>query len=693
MTCANCARGVSNFLEKKGLEDVHVSFSTNEVSFSPSDQQKLDDIIAGIESLGYEVKKEGEVKQEGRPRFSSLEKKFGFCLVFTIPLFLHMFFPKEAFINNTFVQLALCLPVFAVGMHYFGKSAFGSLKTGIPNMDVLITMGAGAAFIYSLAGTIMGLGHDFLFYETSATILTLVLLGNVIEHKSVEKTTTAISDLGKLQAAKAKKVLNFGSANEQVVEIEAGQVKTGEIISMNAGDKIPADGTVVWGSASVNEAMISGESMPVDKQEGAKVVGATLVESGNLKVKVSATGKETVLAHIIKLVKQAQKEKPMIQKLADRISGIFVPVVLAVSITTFIASVFLFNIGYTQALLNSIAVLVISCPCAMGLATPTAVMVGVGRVARNGILIKGGNTLETFAKIKQIVFDKTGTLTTGEFRVQQLIVYAGQERQEAETIIYNLELHSSHPIAKSLVRELENGGGGIEMRDIEEIRGKGMIGFVGTDRLEFGGRLILNDLKPEVAHDLYLLKNGRLIAGLDLKDELKPGALETVQYFKAKGVKTVLLSGDTYGKCSQVASELKMDEFYAEKLPNEKLEIINELVTNQPTAMVGDGINDAPSLSKATIGISLSNATDVAIQSAQIVLLNGKLEYLRRASAISAATLATIKQNLFWAFFYNVLAIPIAAVGLLNPMVAALSMAFSDVIVIGNSIRLKTRSV
>ena len=448
MTCANCARGVSNFLEKQGLENVNVSFSTSEVTFSPSDQKELDEIISGIENLGYEVAKPEELKTP--QRFSSLEKRFGFCLVFTLPLFMHMFMPAESFINNTWLQLALCIPVFLAGMAYFGKSALSSLKTGVPNMDVLISMGAGAAFFYSVYGSVMGLGHDFLFYETSATILTLVLLGNVIEHKSVQKTTTAINDLGRLQAAKAKRIANFSTPHEHVEEIAATDIQIDDVVLINAGDKIPADGEILWGNGSVDESMITGESLPVEKQTGERVVGATILEAGSLKVKVSATGKNSVLANIIQLVKQAQNEKPVIQKLADKVSGVFVPAVLSIAVTTFLISYFLFEISGTQAMLNSIAVLVISCPCAMGLATPTAVMVGVGRVANNGILIKGGNTLETFAKVKQIVFDKTGTLTTGKFRIEKLQTYGNESNRDVKAIIKALEMHSSHPIAKSM---------------------------------------------------------------------------------------------------------------------------------------------------------------------------------------------------------------------------------------------------
>jgi len=689
MTCSNCALGITRYLERQGMEEVDVNFANSEVTFKINREQELEQIVKGIKSLGYDVtdSKTGEVKEKG---LSSIEKKFYFCLAFTVPLFMHMFFPGESFINNPYLQLILCLPVFSVGLWHFGKSAYYSLKTGIPNMDVLISIGSSAAFIYSLIGTIQQLGHNYLFYETCATIITLVLLGNLMEHRSVKKTTTAISDLSKLQAESAKLLQLALTGDEKIEEIKTKDIQIGNLLLVNTGDKIPVDGEIYWGEGSVDESMISGESLPVEKGKGDEVVGSTVLQSGSIKIKATAIGEDTILSKIIELVKGAQANKPDIQKLADRVSAVFVPVVLVVALLTFAGGFFLFSLPLQNALMNSIAVLVIACPCAMGLATPTAVMVGIGRAAKNGILLRGSITLEVFSKIKNIVFDKTGTLTTGNFKLKNINSLNGNE-PGAKEIIFNMEKHSSHPIARSIVKEL-SGTGEIEFSEVNEISGLGLEAFdKNGNRYVLGSGKLIDTV--DESHNLYLMKNDDLIATVDIEDEIKKDAKATIDYLNGLGINTILLSGDRQDKCEAVASRIGIKQVFAEKSPDEKLSIIEQLSREGTTAMVGDGINDAPALAKATVGVSLSNATQIAIQSAQIILLGGKLSYLINAMKISKHTLTTIKQNLFWAFFYNVVAIPIAAVGLLNPMVAALSMAFSDVIVIGNSLRLRGKKL
>lgn len=688
MTCNNCAAGISRYLEKKGLEDVTVNFSTGEARFSFTDDNPeiLADIKKGVERLGYHVMDEN---QHASKTTLSLEKKFYISLFFTTPLLLHMFLPLH-FLSNSYFQLALCLPVFFIGVIHFGKSALGSLKTGIPNMDVLIILGTSAAFFYSLAGTVFNLGPDFLFYETSATIITLVLLGNIIEHRSVKQTTLAIEELGKLQASKAKLVWYDPAGNEKIKEVEAKNIVREDILLVNTGDRVPFDGSIVWGNCSIDESMITGESLPVEKNENDKVTGGTLLSKGSIKIKVEATGEDTYLANIIELVKSAQQRKPDIQRLADKISAYFVPIVVMITLFTFFISFFWVEIPFQKALLNSVAILVIACPCAMGLATPTAVMVGIGRVTKKGILIKGGKTLEQLASIRQIVFDKTGTLTTGQFKIKK-ITSPNEDIDQIKSILASVEKHSSHPIANSISRELK-GAKEIKLKNIQELMGIGMKAEdENGNQFELGSYQIAKGLTDETEHDLFLLRNQELIATIDIQDELKPGAKSTIEYLKKKGIKTILLSGDNKAKCTYVAQELGIDDFYYGKLPDEKLKLVEELTDHMPTAMVGDGINDAPALAKATVGISLSNATEVAIDSSQVILLNGNLEHLKSALELSNQTLTTIKQNLFWAFSYNIVAIPIAALGFLNPMIAAFSMAFSDVMVIGNSLRLKTK--
>jgi Cu+-exporting ATPase len=563
-------------------------------------------------------------------------------------------------------------------------------------MDVLIFIGSSSAFIYSISGIYLYSNHEvnnYLFFETAATIITLVLLGNVLEQRSVKQTTSAIKELSALTVNTAKMVgIQFGK--EIITEISYKDIPLGAILQVNSGDKVPVDGEIFSGAASIDEAMLTGESMPVEKTVKDKVIGGTILLSGNFRMRAEKIGKETTLSKIIDLVKKAQQEKPNIQKLGDKISAIFVPVVLGISIITFFIAFFAFHITMQDALMRSIAILVISCPCAMGLATPTAVMVGIGRAAKKGILIKGGNTLEVFANIKNIVFDKTGTLTTGEFQIKKIDCDSHLE-QEVKEVLVQLEQHSSHPIAKSIVRELAATHFTKTFSDIIEEKGLSVSAKdQEQNKYTIGSFKIAKHLTTDDKHNVYILKNDQLIATVDLTDELKVKVKESISILHKAGIGTVLLSGDSKSKCDEIAEKVGIKNVYSEHSPAQKLDIIEKLNSISPTAMVGDGINDAPALVKATVGISLSNATQVAIQSAQIILLNSNdLSSLAEAHLISKHTLITIKQNLFWAFFYNVVAIPIAAAGLLNPMIGALAMALSDVIVIGNSIRLKTKKL
>lgn len=592
-------------------------------------------------------------------------------------------------LHNPWVQLAVCLPVFVLGVWHFGTSALGSLRQGVPNMDVLIFLGSTAAFLYSLVGAFLN-EPDYLFFETAATIITLVFTGNWLEKRSVKQTTTAIEELSQLQAPTARKIMPSGA----LVTIPAGQIEVGDLLQVNEGDQAPTDGMVEDGAVLIDESMLTGESEPVHKETGNEVIGASVIVHGSMRMRATAVGKQTVLSRMIELVKTAQQDKPDIQRLADRISAIFVPAVVGIALLTFLISYFGFDITFQKALMNSIAVLVISCPCAMGLATPTAVMVGVGRLARNGILVKGGQTVETFASIRQFIFDKTGTLTTGDFEVDS-VDFLGNEPGEINHVIATLEQHSSHPIARSLLSHFpSNENGDIQFQSIRELKGLGMEGTDQQGRTwRIGSHRILAPGEDHGAHSLYVTRDNQIAALIDLRDTLKSDAKETIRFLKEQGMNPVILSGDRKEKTRQVAEALGITRFFAEQLPEQKLQVVEKLSAETRTAMVGDGINDAPALAKATLGVSLSNASQAAIQSAQIILLNGQLHRLIDAVAVSKATLQTIKQNLFWAFAYNVVAIPIAAMGYLNPMWGALFMAFSDVVVIGNSIRLKFRKV
>jgi len=442
----------------------------------------------------------------------------------------------------------------------------------------------------------------------------------------------------------------------------------------------------------VNESLLTGESKPLLKQKKDALIGGSLITDGTVKAQVTAVGKDTVLSNILNLVKQAQGEKPPMQQMADKISAIFVPAVISISILTFLLNYFAFNVQATDSLMRSIAVLVISCPCAMGLATPAAIAVGLGRAARNGILFRNARSLELFKNITTVVFDKTGTLTMGEFTIS---AFESNTLDEAEfkRIIFSLEKYSNHPIAKKISTEWKINNA-IPWKKIEEIKG---IGMKATDAegniYQLGSYKIAAQFTKDTSHTAYLLKNDTLIGWFNMEDQIREEAKEVIAYLHAKNIQTIVLSGDSKERTQQVADLLGIKKVLAEKSPEEKLKMITQLNADTPVAMVGDGINDAPALAKATIGISMSDATQLAMQSAQVVLMNKGIRHLPLALGLGKHTFITIKENLFWAFIYNIVAIPVAAVGLLHPGIAALAMGFSDVVLAANSIRLNYKKV
>lgn len=674
---------IHKLLEKKGLHDVLVSFASEEVKFSTADQSLLPQIIKDIEGLGFRVVDEENVQPT--PFYDKVENKFIFCAVFTTPLLLHMVLPWH-FLHNPVVQLILCLPVFIVGCLHFGKSAYSSLKNGVPNMDVLIFIGSTSAFIYSLVGTIQNMGEHYLFYETAATIITLVLLGNVFEKRSVNQTTSAVKNLMKYQQVNANKVVNGG-----IEIISAKDVEAGDILLVNEGDQVPVDADVISGDALVNEAMITGESIPVAKTKYDKVIGGTIVQQGNIRISATKVGANSTLSQIIDLMKKAQAAKPPVQKLGDKVASIFVPVVLLIALGTFVITYFATDAGLQRSMMNAIAVMVISCPCAMGLATPTAVMVGLGRAAKNGILIKGGDTIEAVANTKYVLFDKTGTLTTGKFGIVEIKPEEGFTMEQIRGVITAIEERSNHPIAKSLVSELQAyPQQKIIIRTAKEEKGLGM-------RAEDvdGNNYFLGSAKHKTPDhfNLTLYRNQVRMAQIGVDDTIKPNAASLIAQLKKAGIIPVLVSGDKALRCSALAATLGIKEVHAEMLPEDKLKVVDMYHKKGKTIMVGDGINDAPALTHADVGVAMNDASQIAIQSAKVILLNTDLQSVVTFLQISKHTLITIKQNLFWAFAYNIIAIPIAALGFLNPMVGAFTMAFSDVIVIGNSLRLKIKKV
>ena len=690
MTCTNCSLGITKYLQKQGFEDVYVDFTTGEVQFT-SVLPNIEKAKQGITHLGYTVIDESIASSPTLlQQLTQTDTLFYVSAALTLPLLLAMVLPF-GFLHVAWVQFLLCLPVIVGGWLYFGRSAWSSIKAGIPNMDVLVVLGSNAAFFYSLSSIFLYPAEHVmhqLYFETAATIITLVLLGNYLEHRAIKRTTSAVAGLTKLQDTSAKRIVirNNAAITETVA---ANQLILGDKVWLNEGDRIPADGYVYEGEGLADESMISGESLSVEKKIGSMVVGGTVVVSGNLKFRVSATGRQTTLSQIIAMVKKAQADKPNIQRLADSISAIFVPAIVAIASLTFLVAYFWFDIGLHHALMNSIAVLVVACPCAMGLATPTAMVVSIGKAARKGMLIKGANTLEQLAMVKQVAFDKTGTLTMGLLKIERVHLYSDMPESEVQSLLFSIEQHSSHPIAKAIVTQYKGSVVRLFSKTVEQ---KGF-GLTATD--EQGNVFVVSsasgvaNIPTNTNHDIYLQKNKQLLAAFDLSDTLRPEAALVVAKLNGLNLKTLLISGDKKEKCTAIAQQTNISEVYAPYMPQDKLALINRIKEQEPIAMVGDGINDAPALVAATVGISLGNATQIAIQSAKVILLSGDLQQLPELIALSRRTMRIVKQNLFWAFFYNVLMVPLAAMGMLNPMLAAAAMSISSVFVVLNSLRLK----
>jgi Cu+-exporting ATPase len=709
MSCTNCALSIHKYLENQGITAPKVSFMEGEVQFDLPTELKKETLVKGITNLGYKVRGQEEAAPKKKWLDNNKDRAL-FCLIFTIPLVGHML-PGIDKINgihifmNPFVQLAITIPVFFVGIGYFGKSAWHSLINGVPNMNVLVSIGSIASFGYSLYGTLIGRGMEFAYYETTATILTLVFFGNYLEDASIESTQRALKDLVKAQKVMAHMIVFDENHKEILFSVESNTLKVGDLVLINSGETIPMDCKVLWGEANVNESIVTGESVPVFRKMNDILLGGSTIENGSVKAYITAVGNDTVLANILKMVKAAQGEKPPVQILADKISAIFVPLVVSIALVTLLGNYFFAHnelgdrIGFGESMLRAIAVLVISCPCAMGLATPTAIAVGLGRGARNGIVFKNAKSLETFKDIKQVVFDKTGTLTTGHFEITHFKVVATQNsagqdalnEQDFKALVYSLERYSNHPIAKCISGSWKVANA-TNWAKIEEIKG---LGIQATDKegnqYWAGSFKTLEDKNAEDGHNIYIQKNNIFIGWVDVCDQIRPEAKEVIDTLHKQGIHTLLLSGDRKEKCEAVGKALGIQEIISEQSPADKLEKLAALTAIAPTAMVGDGINDAPALAKATIGISLSNASHIAIQSAQVILMNQGLKNLPMSLGLGRRTYETIKENLGWAFSYNIIAIPVAALGLLGtwgPTYGALIMGLSDVVLALNSLRL-----
>ena len=728
MTCASCVARVAKSISKiEGVSDVVVNLATEKAMFNfDRSVAELDSIKKSVESAGYKIEipqiekldkanNDQDDSGEKSEYESRIKKDFLLALIFTIPIFIlsmsQMWDGLKSIIPLTNYQLniillLLTIPVVFISGKRFYKIFWNNLKHFTADMNSLVAVGTGAAFSFSILVTLFPklivstneISH--VYYDTTAVIITLILLGRWLEARAKTKTSSAIK---KLIALKPKTAIIKTNDGERVVFIT--DLKTNDIVIVKPGEKVPADGEVVGGKSSVDESMITGESFPVEKTFGNKVVGGTINKSGSFEFKVTAIGKESVLGKIITLVEEAQGSKAPIQKFADRVASVFVPIVIVISIITFITWLIVggehsFNI----ALINFVAVLIIACPCAMGLATPTALIVGVGKGAENGILVKNGEHLELAHKLNLIIFDKTGTITEGKPVINKVITN-GYDKNEFLQIIASLENRSEHPLANAIVDYAKSKNIPlIEPDDFKSTTGLGVSGIINNKRVLVGNERFFNthnitvNKSEETANALSSKSNTILYAGIEgifagmisLSDPIKKSTRNALKKIRELNIKTVMITGDNTESAGVVAKELGIDKYESEVLPADKLDIIEKYQKNNNIiGMVGDGINDAPALAKADVGFAIGTGTDVAIETGDIVLLKGDLNGVAKAIELSNSTIRTVKQNLFWAFIYNMLGIPLAAFGLLDPMFAAVAMSLSSVSVVSNSLRLK----
>ena len=719
MHCSSCVNTIEQEVKKiDGIKNISVNFAMQK-AFVEFEEDKLtqEDIFKAIKKAGYEPTFEDK-KAKKRDEIKSLKIKFILALIFSLPLMYFAmtsaFIPKAFIKHLSLIQFILATPVVIIGYEFFTRGIFSIYKTKRANMDTLIALGVSAAYIYSVVAAIniwlgnQNFSHKSLYFEIAAFIITFILLGRYLEAIAKGKTSEAIK---KLMGLAPKTAIVIKDGKEKKIPIS--DVKLDDIIVVRPGEKIPVDGVVIEGHSSVDESMITGESIPIEKEKDSQVIGGTINKTGSFNFKALKVGKDTVLSQIIKLVEQAQSSKAPIQKMADLIASYFVPIVLVIAIFSFGLWFFLGK-SFVFSLTIFIAVLIIACPCALGLATPTAIMVGTGMGAQMGILIKGAEALQKLKKINTIVFDKTGTLTMGKPKVTNIVPY---HKSDNEILTYgaSLEKKSQHPLADAIVEDAKNRN--LELKEIsnfEEISGKGAKAKIGEENILIGNpkfikennvdissaQLDIDHLMNEGKTTLILVINNKVVGLIGIADVVKVHVKEAILKLKTIVDHILMITGDNKKTAHAIGikSKIEYEDIIAEVLPEDKAKEIKKLQQkNLIVSMVGDGINDAPALAQADVGIAIGHGTDVAIESADVVLMKDDIRDVYIAIMLSKYVIRKIKQNLFWAFFYNVAAIPIAAgilypfTGfLLNPMIAAVAMAFSSVSVVTNSLLMKS---